>query len=112
MKHIPINRLLRYLERESSLPRFTVAQKLDLLRCIGTLKRCQRQREKMHKDLREYFEPQISSYDLSVHEQYQTCMTILSQGLQDRFGAVEKILTSRSRKAVLGLFHSHVHTRL
>ena len=112
MKHIPINRLLRYLERESSLPRFTVAQKLDLLRCIATLRRCHRQREKMRKDLREYFEPQISSYDLSVHEQYQTCMTILTQGLQDRFGTVEKILTSRSRKAVLGLFHSHVHTRL
>ena len=112
MTHIPINRLLRYLERESSLPRFTVAQKLDLLRCIGTLKRCQRQREKMHKDLREYFEPQISSYDLSVHEQYQTCMTILTQGLQDRFGTVDRILTSRSRKSVLGLFYSHAHTRL
>jgi len=112
MTHIPINRLVRYLERESSLPRFTVAQKLDLLRCIATLRRCQRQREKMHKDLREYFEPQISSYDLSVHEQYQTCMTILTQGLQDRFGTVDRILTSRSRKSVLGLFHTHVHTRL
>ena len=110
MKHLPINQLLRYLERESSLPRFTVAQKLDLLRCIGTLKRCQRQRNAMHTALREHFEPQISSYDLSVHEQYQTTMTIMTQGLQDRFGSVEKILTSRSRKAVLGLFHSHAHT--
>ncbi len=110
MTHLPINSLVRQLERESALPRFTVSQKLDLLRCIGTLRRCHRQRETMRKHLREYFQPNVSSYDLTVHEQYQTVMTIMTQGLQDRFGSVEKILTSRSRKAVLGLFHNHAHT--
>ena len=111
MKRTELVQIIYAVERDNDR-RFTVAEKLDLMRCLQILKRCARLRTEMHKDLREYFEPQISSYDLSVHEQYQTVMTIMTQGLQDRFGTVDRILTSRSRKAVLGLFYSHAHTRL
>ena len=111
MRYISLNRIIQSVERDNDR-RLTVAEKLDLMRCIQILKRCARLRKDMHRDLREYFEPQISSYDLSVHEQYQTVMTIMTQGLQDRYGTVDRILTSRSRKAVLGLFYSHAHTRL
>ena len=110
-RHTELYQKIRAVESANDR-RFTVAEKLDLMRCIQILKRCARLREQMRKDVLEYLAPQASSYDLSVHEQYQTVMTIMTQGLQDRYGTVDRILTSRSRKAVLGLFHSHVHTRL
>ena len=110
-RHTELYQKIRAVESANDR-RFTVAEKLDLMRCIQILKRCARLREQMRKDVLEYLSPQASSYDLSVHEQYQTVMTIMTQGLQDRFGTVDRILTSRSRKAVLGLFYSHAHTRL
>ena len=92
MSHLPLNRLLRLYERESELPRFTVAQKLDLARCLQTLKRCRRQRKELYEYVLNHCYPLLNSTHLTQHEQWQYCMRVMTV---NRYESLKDILNTR-----------------
>ena len=94
MKHLSLNRLIREVELNNDR-RLTIAQKLDLMRCIQIIKRCRRLRRQQYEALVDYFTRPPDSRDLTVHEQWQKTMTILAQGLHDRHGTVARLMNAR-----------------
>jgi len=102
VKHLPLNRVIREVELNNDR-RLTIAEKLDLMRCIQILKRCARLKSQMRQDIIDYLTPLPSSYDMSVHEQWQTVMRVMSQGLYDREGIVDRMLNERHKRTLLSL---------
>lgn len=94
MKHLSLNRLVREVELNNDR-RLTIAEKLDLMRCVQIIKRCRRLRRQQYESLVDYFTRPPDSRDLTVHEQWQKVMTIMSQGLHDRDGTVDALLRKR-----------------
>ena len=92
MSHLPLNRLLRDMERESAVPRYTIAQKLDLLRCIQILRRCRRERRELYEYVRDHCYPLLNSTHLTQHEQWQYCMRVMTV---NRYESLKDILNTR-----------------
>ena len=93
MRYISLNRIIQSVERDNDR-RLTVAQKLDLMRCLQTLKRCRRQRQELYDYVLNHCYPLLNSTHLTQHEQWQYCMRVMTV---NRYQSLKDILETRTR---------------
>ena len=93
MRYISLNRLIHSIDKDNDR-RLTVAQKLDLMRCLQTLKRCRRQRRELYQYVRDHCYPLLNSTHLTQHEQWQYCMRVMTV---NRYESLKDILAIRTR---------------
>ena len=93
MRYISLNRIIQSVERDNDR-RLTVAQKLDLMRCLQTLKRCRRQRQELYNYVLNHCYPLLNSTHLTKHEQWQYCMRVMTV---NRYESLKDILETRTR---------------